>query len=230
MMIAAIITSSALVLTTLGVAIKKLLEIYKQCMLDRRLAREILDNLNDEQTLAIENLAPGLFRDASTHVRRMWVNPLQDEAFNIVATMADRPELDIDTMDEVNTRAVLVEGLELDNTPVKERRHRRLPRQRGEKTSYIKCVIAEVKAKVGTLSDKEANRMVIRRVARGLMEAHGLRPTHQQAILPLVIEGALTPGSDELLAEKWGRSLHVRWRRAGGNTNWFSWFSPVEGC
>ncbi len=224
------ITSSVLALTTLGLAAIYVHKRLKQWRADKKLARDILDNLADEQTLAIENLMPGEFKDCSTRARTMWVNPTLDEAFSIVSGRFDRPHLDIDTMEAINSRVVLAEGLELDNTPVKERRHRRLPRTRGEKTSYIKCVIAEVKAKVGTLTDKEANRMVARRVARGLMEAHGLRPTHQQAILPLVIEGVLTPGKDEILAQQWGRSLHVQWRRAGGIFSWFSWMSPVQDC
>jgi len=225
------ITSAVLALTTLGLVTKYGWNTFQQWKRDKQLAKDILDDLANEEYLAIENLLPGSFRQ-SIRPRTINVPHAENAQFesNLACVNPSTHDLGIDDIDMVNERTVLVEGLELDNTPVKERRHRRLPRTRKDKTSYLKCVIAEVKAKVGTLSDKEANRMVARRVARGLMEAHGLRPTHQQAILPLVIEGVLTPGDEELKAAAWGRSLPVRWRRAGGKTSWLSWFNPFARC
>lgn len=101
-----------------------------------------------------------------------------------------------------------------------EQRHRRLPHTRKSRVSYAACVIAEVKNKVGTLSDRESNRLVVRRLARGIMEVHGLRPTHIATILPAIIEACLTPNVYELDAHNWGNSPYVQHRKNFGRDHY----------
>lgn len=125
---------------------------------------------------------------------------------------------------------VIVGGIEIDVSPVKEKRHRRAPLDRSARRSYLKVLIAEVKAKVGTPIDKEANRMVIRRTARGIMDTHGVRPTHQASLLPVLIEAVLTPGEDELEALAWGRGAHVQWRRRGSPWSFWTWAAGEPSC
>lgn len=171
--------------------------------------------------------------EAGTRLLCEWIEQHKRDraaAIEILDNLAERDLLAMQclsdaqiTPDQVVPENIISCGMELDFTTVKEKRHRRLPHCRGTRNDYLKTVIAECKAKLGTPTDKEANRMVIRRVARGLMEAHGLRPTHQQAIMQMVIEGVLTPGTDELMAKRWARSTYVTWRRSGAPWTFWSW-------
>jgi len=63
---------------------------------------------------------------------------------------------------------VVANGMEYDYSPVKEKRHRRLPHRKTQKQRYFKLIVAECKAKLGTPKDNEANRMVIRYLLEAL--------------------------------------------------------------
>jgi hypothetical protein len=115
-----------------------------------------------------------------------------------------------DMVDSPNNRNNMV----LENSPFIERRHRRLPRERGGHLKYMHAVVAEIKVRVGTPTNREANRQIVRRLARGIMDSHGVRPAHQAATIPLIVEAVLTPSDDELYAIDWARSWEVRGRRA----------------
>ena len=180
-------------------------EQYAKFLGTLRFTKAILDNLGDTELLAQEALEDGVNRHRMVEQER-------DDEGNII-----KP-----------TNRVEINGASIDVTLPTEKRHRRLPRSRGLKLTYIQLVTAEVKAKLGTPTDNAANRLVIRRVARGFMETHGLRPAHQQSILSTVIEAVLTPGNEELEARRWGNSFIVRWRRQGGVPTWWSWVTGVS--
>jgi len=93
------------------------------------------------------------------------------------------------------------------------------PRQKARR-SYIKSVIAEVKVVVGTPSLTEANRLVVRRLARGVMDRHKVRPTHMAAALPLIIEGVFTLSIGEIAAIQWGEDV-----RGPRPQTWLEWIS-----
>jgi len=112
-------------------------------------------------------------------------------------------------------------GMEVPTFFLREHRHRRLPSSKRLRQSYMQCVVAEVKAKVGTPTDTCANRQVCRRIARSLMESHGLRPTRQAAALPLIVECVMTPSDEEMFAKVFARSMEVTNRR--GHFSWMSW-------
>lgn len=149
-----------------------------------------------------------------------------DLVVELLDGFADIPELGAELLSEALITsappgpAIVVGGIEYDNTPVRDRRHRRLPRSGRRRNKYVSVVVAEVKAKVGTPTDKEANRLVIRRIARGIMESHGLRPTHQQVVMPHIIECVLLMSAEEVEAKRWANSLAVSWRRKGHHPWW----------
>lgn len=106
-------------------------------------------------------------------------------------------------------------NMDIENSPVAERRHRRLPHQRSsrERDVYVRTVVAELKVKLGTPVRKASNDAIIRRLARGLMEVHGLRPTHQSAIINQVIAMVYIPSDGEIEASELTNSWVARYRR-----------------
>lgn len=126
-----------------------------------------------------------------------------------------------DIREQVNTQMGTV-------VPVDEqiRRHRRLPHKgRG---NYINSLICEIKNKVGVLSDRESNRMVVRRLAKGLMDTHGLRPTHQAQIMPMIVELCLIPNKDECNARQFGLRDFAMNRKAFRSGGWKAWLNPFD--
>jgi len=103
-----------------------------------------------------------------------------------------------------------------------ERRHRRLPHGH-TRNKYLNAIVCEIKAKVGTLIDREANRMIVRRLARGLMETHGLRPTHQAQVLPMLVEMCLIPSSLEIEAKNFGERPWAVNTKGYRQTGWYEW-------
>lgn len=130
-------------------------------------------------------------------------------------------DMPLDVVDEGVIEGGLCCGMEITSVPVKEHRHRRLPHKKSKK-DYMQAIIAEIKVKLGTPQNNEANRQIIRRTARGLLEAHGLRPTHQASIMPIIIEAVLTPSNMEMEASMWANSQAVRKRRTG-KVGWMEW-------
>lgn len=189
---------------------------------DKRLAVSLLDNLEDT-----EDLAPCLLEDGVQVVieRMIHTNHILIGDVRVPITLGSEVE---NTVTAKRTATVEVGGVLIDTAMTTEKRHRRLPRSRAAKLEYTKLVIAEVKAKLGTPVDNAANRLVIRRVARGFMESHGLRPSHQQSRMDSIIEGVLTPGNEEIEAKRWGGSWAVRWRRTGGVPTWWSWATGLS--
>ncbi len=187
-----------------------------------RLAAGLLDNLADNGRLAMEFVCNGYTQAGELVQDRMeLVSTPIDTVHDLVRSVVlwrstdDGSELVCANPEPDNDRLpnLVVKNMDMENSPVPERRHRRLPRKRGSRLAYARCVVAEIKAKIGTPSDREANRQIIRRLAKGIMDVHGVRPTHQCSVMPLIIECVLTPGSDELEAIEFARSLAVTTRR-----------------
>lgn len=114
-------------------------------------------------------------------------------------------------------------NMELDNTPVKERRHRRLPHKRASRISYLSIAVSEVKNKIGTPTDNDANRMVARRLLRTTMESHGLRPSHINQLIAIGVELVFIPNDSEVCAAKvkLAREARQRKNRVAGRWTWF---------
>lgn len=94
-----------------------------------------------------------------------------------------------------------------------------LPSGRRGRRQYMMEVVSNVKIVLGTPSRNAANIIVARRMARQLMESHGLRPTHIALILPMVVEAVFVESQHEHAARAWGE--RVRDRRTG-------WFGRCE--
>jgi len=92
----------------------------------------------------------------------------------------------------------VVGGVEHDQSLVKDRRHRRLPHKKSLRNDYVGAVIAEIKMKLGTPVYRDANVAVVRRLARSIMEAHGVRPTHQVQVINTILKGVFIPSQDEI--------------------------------
>jgi len=121
--------------------------------------------------------------------------------------------------DSVPTNGVIIK-----RTLPEEARHRRLPHHRPNRGKYMSSVVAEIKVKVGTLADSTANRLVVRRLARGICETHGLRPAHQARILPLIIEACLIPSGFEIEANNWGKRDYAAMRKGWTlERSWWEW-------
>lgn len=67
---------------------------------------------------------------------------------------------------------------------------------------YLKLVVMQVKNRVGCPVDNTANRLVIRRCLRNIMEEHGVRPSHINRYLPLGVELVLSPNDSEQMAQR----------------------------
>lgn len=106
------------------------------------------------------------------------------------------------------SKNVIRDGMELEMTPVKEKRHRRIGTHR--KHSYASDVIAECRVRFGCPSNNPANRLAVRRFAMNVMYSHGLRPTHVCAVIDDIVEMVFKE-SDQLIASRrlsktiWGR-------------------------
>jgi len=112
-------------------------------------------------------------------------------------------------------QSLIRDNMELEMTPVKEKRHRRLPhpKRSGE---YKKCVIAELRVRFGLPVDTSANRMTVRRQAMHLMYNHGLRPTHVSQVIDDIVEMVFI----ESVQSKRAKLLKTCWANRFG---WFSW-------
>jgi len=175
---------------------------------DHRTVSSIIDNFGDDTPLAVSNLLNG-----NEHIDNTPGDSVEAEA-------------------ELNSRlSELGDGskrwgqVSMIGGPYEERRHRRLHKH--TTNQYMKTLVAEIKVKVGTPEDKECNRQVVRRLARGFMEAHGLRPSHQAAIINTVIELVFTPGDDELKAIRLRNGDYVRWRKNQRVNSWWNWFFGI---
>lgn len=66
---------------------------------------------------------------------------------------------------------------------------------------YARRVLDACKAKFGTPKTTEANHRAVWRFAQQLMKDHGLRPSHQQELLPTIVTLAFQPSLAELRAQ-----------------------------
>lgn len=115
--------------------------------------------------------------------------------------------------------------VEKDMTPIKNYAHRRLPHRKT--TSYITCVVAELKVKFGVPLDTAANRLAVRRSAADICKKHGLRPTHIMRVLDKCVAYTFMPCAFELEARMVENSRTVTafkadYHRASPN-RWGQW-------
>ena len=83
-----------------------------------------------------------------------------------------------------------------------EARHSRALLGYGNKMTYSRRVFDACKAKFGTPKNTEANFKSVWRFAATMMKDHGLRPSHQAEILPLIVTKVFVPTLEELTAQK----------------------------
>lgn len=65
---------------------------------------------------------------------------------------------------------------------------------------YNAAVVAEIKNKLGLTKPTEANKLVVRRMARNIMEKHGVRPTHIRQSIEKVVAGVFVPDQYDIEA------------------------------
>jgi hypothetical protein len=124
--------------------------------------------------------------------------------------------------------AVLGSKKDLDNargianlnlTPVDVDQHRVVKRKK--RLPYINTVVAECRLTFGVCNRSEANEKAVRRVAVKIMKTHGVRPTHMNAMLPLVVEMVFIPTECDIEARALASSWASRFR-----TFRYQWLAP----
>jgi len=102
--------------------------------------------------------------------------------------------------------------------------------------SYMAEVISEAKLKYPLMQDTRADRICLSRFFTAHMTEHGLRPTHQAAMLPLLLELFFVPSDSELLGLRIRQSAAFGYRRDEAkkqyttrSTPWlFNWFGSTR--
>jgi hypothetical protein len=139
-------------------------------------------------------------------------------------------DMDSDDQTEVSVNGeeervpnVIINNMEMDNTPTKEKRHRRLPRGRKHTINYVALVVCEIKNKIGLPEDNAANRMVAMRIGRTIMESHGVRPSHINQVLSTAVELVFIPNDAEVFSAMVRRSHAAAERKRSYNGRWSWW-------
>jgi hypothetical protein len=91
----------------------------------------------------------------------------------------------------------------------------------GSRGRFIGGIVLAAKAVFGTPTDDLANRLVIRKFLRDLMEERGMRPTHIMRFLDLCVELVFIPSNVEVQTKRMRMSRawtgrRREYRRAGG--------------
>lgn len=74
---------------------------------------------------------------------------------------------------------------------IEVKQHRRIrTKHRGK---YVAVVVSEIKNRLGCPMPTEANLLAVRRMAKNIMDKHGLRPTHVRVAIESVIAGVFVP-------------------------------------
>jgi len=71
-----------------------------------------------------------------------------------------------------------------------------------DRMTYSRRVFDACKVKFGTPKNTEANFKAVWRYAGTMMKDHGLRPSHQAKVLPMIVTKVFVPTLDELVAQK----------------------------
>jgi hypothetical protein len=80
---------------------------------------------------------------------------------------------------------------------IEVKKHRRLPHSKTG--DYIAVCVSDIKNRLGCPAPTAANMMAVRRMAKNMMDNHGLRPTHVRDVIETVIAGVFVPDSQDLL-------------------------------
>jgi hypothetical protein len=141
---------------------------------------------------------------------------------------ADDDDQTVNTFESVNgdderVPNIIINNMEMDNTPTKEKRHRRMPRGRKHTINYVAIVVCEIKNKIGMPEDNAANRMVAMRIGRTIMESHGMRPTHINQVLSTVVELVFIPNDAEIFSAMVRKSQAARMKKRAYNGRWSWW-------
>lgn len=97
-----------------------------------------------------------------------------------------------------------------DNAVKTVKRHRRL--RKGKALAYRHVVLSELKVRFGCPERNAANLGAVRRAAYAIMGDHGLRPSHQHALIGMLVESTFIPDQYDCAAEQWRLSWAVKER------------------
>jgi hypothetical protein len=109
--------------------------------------------------------------------------------------------IDAPTSRVTGSPAAAVGAAVADATPALEARETRRV-QKDVTQVYARRVYDACKAKFGTPKNTEANYRAVWRFAQTVMKDHGLRPSHQAALLPVVVANTFIPSLDEMVAQR----------------------------
>lgn len=106
---------------------------------------------------------------------------------------------------------------------VEIKHHRRVHRMHRGK--YAACVVSEIKNKLGVPRNTDANRLTVRRMAKNIMDRHGVRPTHIRNCIEVVVAGVFIPDEQDLrgakiLASNRAQDLRHDLENAGPKNAW----------
>lgn len=94
----------------------------------------------------------------------------------------------------------VVGSVVLEQSGITERRVRSL--QACRRASYLRALVAEAKVRFGTPLNTNANRVTVRRFIAAKMEGHGLRPTHINQNIDLIVEAVFVRSDRERYARR----------------------------
>lgn len=115
---------------------------------------------------------------------------------------------------------------------VEVKRHRRLPHPK--RRDYAAIVISDIKNRLGCPAPNAANLLAVRRMAKNIIDNHGLRPTHARVVIERVVAGVFVPDEEDLLAAQVLQSVGMQDLRsevadARPRSAWYALFHPFGG-
>lgn len=91
-------------------------------------------------------------------------------------------------------------------------------------------VVSEIRARIGVCKKTEANRLMLVKMASDVMVNRGMRPTHIQKYIPLIVILCMMPTTDDIFARKFGNSSVYLNRVDDYQRGWHqSWWARLRG-
>lgn len=98
------------------------------------------------------------------------------------------------------------------------------------RTPYMVCVIAEVKNRFGRPQRNSANYLAVRKFTMDVMIRHGVRPTHINRMIDVVVGMVFVSNDNELYSDELLNSFEAAYRGgAGGLCGWVArWLRSIS--
>nr|WRQ65006.1 tombus P33-like protein [Tolivirales sp.]WRQ65292.1 tombus P33-like protein [Tolivirales sp.] len=136
-----------------------------------------------------------------------------DRLEQLVDSLLDKPkEKVIEEVAVITPEAPIKIGdFVLDEEAPKILAHRKVAS--GMASKYQRAVIAEVRSRFGLVQWNEANKLAVHKFAADIMRRHGVRPTHMEQLLPMIVRMTFVPNEAEVEANVVFNGYQARKRR-----------------